>query len=163
VTVNCSGWDTHENLVLQLRDGYSGAQQGVGLLPTFDQAFAALLTDLQQSGLLEQTLVIALGEFGRTPKLNVRGGRDHWPRVFSAVLAGGGIPGGQIIGSSDSTGESPQDQPVTPRDLVATIYTLLGFDPNHTLTAPDGRPVPLVQDARPVAQLVPDTAGRANP
>ncbi|MFM8726575.1 MAG: DUF1501 domain-containing protein, partial [Planctomycetaceae bacterium] len=63
----------------------------------------------------------------------------------------------------DSTGESPQDQPVTPRDLVATIYTLLGFDPNHTLTAPDGRPVPLVQDARPVAQLVPDTAGRANP
>lgn len=163
VTVNCSGWDTHENLVLQLRDGYSGAQQGVGLLPTFDQAFAALLTDLQQSGLLEQTLVIALGEFGRTPKLNVRGGRDHWPRVFSAVLAGGGIPGGQIIGSSDSTGESPQDQPVTPRDLVASIYTLLGFDPNHTLTAPDGRPVPLVQDARPVAQLVPDTAGRANP
>jgi len=161
VTVNYTGWDTHENLVLQLQDGYSGAKQGVGLLPTFDQAFAALLTDLQQSGLLEQTLVIALGEFGRTPKLNVRGGRDHWPRVFSAVLAGGGIPGGQIIGSSDATGESPHDQPVTPRDLVATIYTLLGIDPNHTLTAPDGRPIPLVQDARPIAQLIPAPAGSA--
>lgn len=159
VTVNFTGWDTHENLVLQLRDGYSGAKQGVGLLPTFDQAFAALLTDLQQSGLLDQTLVIALGEFGRTPKLNVRGGRDHWPRVFSAVLAGAGISGGQIIGSSDRTGESPQDQPITPRDLVATIYTLLGFDPNHVLTAPDGRPIPLSQEARLIAQLLPKTPG----
>lgn len=159
VTVNFTGWDTHENLVLQLRDGYSGAKQGVGLLPTFDQAFAALISDLQQSGLLEQTLVVAVGEFGRTPKLNVRGGRDHWPRVFSAVLAGAGVPGGQVIGSSDRTGESPQDQPVTPRDLVATIYTLLGLDPGHVLTAPDGRPIPLVQDARPIAQLLPGAGG----
>jgi uncharacterized protein (DUF1501 family) len=159
VTVNFTGWDTHENLVLQLRDGYSGAKQGVGLLPTFDQAFAALISDLQQSGLLEQTLVVAVGEFGRTPKLNVRGGRDHWPRVFSAVLAGAGVPGGQVIGSSDRTGESPQDQPVTPRDLVATIYTLLGLDPGHVLTAPDGRPIPLVQDARPIAQLLSGAGG----
>ena len=159
VTVNFTGWDTHENLVLQLRDGYSGAKQGVGLLPTFDHAFAALLTDLQQSGLLDHTLVVALGEFGRTPKLNVRGGRDHWPRVFSAVLAGAGVPGGQVIGSSDRTGESPLDQPITPRDLVATIYTLLGFDPDHVLTAPDGRPIPLTQQAQPIAQLLPGTAG----
>jgi uncharacterized protein (DUF1501 family) len=159
VTVNFTGWDTHENLVLQLRDGYSGAKQGVGLLPTFDHAFAALLTDLQQSGLLDHTLVVALGEFGRTPKLNVRGGRDHWPRVFSAVLAGAGVPGGQVIGSSDRTGESPLDQPITPRDLVATIYTLLGFDPDHVLTAPDGRPISLTQQAQPIARLLPGTAG----
>lgn len=154
VTVNFTGWDTHENLVLQLREGYSGAKQGVGLLPTFDQAFSALLTDLKQCGLLESTLVVALGEFGRTPKLNVRGGRDHWPRVFSAVLAGGGVPGGQVVGSSDRTGESPLDQPVTPRDLAATIYTLLGIDPEEVLTAPDGRPIPLVQDAAPIPQLL---------
>lgn len=155
VTVNFTGWDTHENLVLQLREGYSGAKQGVGLLPTFDQAFAALLTDLKQTGLLESTLVVALGEFGRTPKLNVRGGRDHWPRVFSAVLAGAGIPGGQVIGSSDRYGESPLDHPVTPRDLAASIYTLLGLDPQHILTAPDGRPIPLVQDATVITQLLP--------
>lgn len=161
VTVNFTGWDTHENLVLQLKEGYSGARQGVGLLPTFDQAFAALITDLQNRGLLETTLVVALGEFGRTPKLNVRGGRDHWPRVFSAVLAGAGIPGGQLIGSSDRSGESPADQPVTPRDLAATIYTLLGIDPQHILTAPDGRPVPIVTDATAIAQLIPGNLGAA--
>lgn len=159
VTVNFTGWDTHDNLVLQLKEGYSGAKQGVGLLPTFDQAFAALINDLNNCGLLETTLVVALGEFGRTPKLNVRGGRDHWPRVFSAVLAGAGIPGGQLIGCSDRSGESPADQPITPRDLAATIYTLLGIDPQHLLTTPDGRPVPIVQDATAIAQLLPGHSG----
>lgn len=162
VTVNFPGWDTHDNLVLQLRDGYSGAREGVGLLPTFDQAFAALLTDLQQSGLLQHTLVVAVGEFGRTPKLNTRGGRDHWPRVFSAVLAGAGIAGGQVIGASDRTGESPLDQPVTPRDLAATIYTLLGLDPQQILNTPDGRPIPLTQDGQPIAQLLPTASGTAS-
>ena len=162
VTVNFPGWDTHDNLVLQLRDGYSGAREGVGLLPTFDQAFAALLTDLQQSGLLQHTLVVAVGEFGRTPKLNTRGGRDHWPRVFSAVLAGAGIAGGQVIGASDRTGESPLDQPVTPRDLAATIYTLLGLDPQQRLNTPDGRPIPLTQDGQPIAQLLPTASGTAS-
>src|SRR5262245_40712830 len=107
VTVQYTGWDTHEGLVLRLRDGYTGAKVGVGLVPMFDLAFSALIGDLSQRGLLDETLVIAMGEFGRTPKLNSRGGRDHWPRVFSVVLAGGGVRGGQVIGSSDRVGEGP--------------------------------------------------------
>jgi len=154
VTVVNPGWDTHDGLVLHLRDGYSGARQGVGLVPTFDLGFAALIADLSERGLLESTLVIAMGEFGRTPKLNPRGGRDHWPRVFSAVLAGGGIRGGQIVGASDRMGESPLDQPVTPADLALTIYRALGIDPALELTTPDGRPIPLIREGRPVPGLL---------
>lgn len=145
VTVNYTGWDTHADLVLQLESGYSGAQPGVGLIPTFDLGFSALLRDLEERGLLETTLVIAMGEFGRTPKLNAQGGRDHWPRVFSVVLAGAGIRGGQVIGSSDRNGESPAEQPITPRDLAFSVYTLLGLNPSTELMTPDGRPVPLNQ------------------
>ncbi len=154
VSVFNTGWDTHNSLVLRLRDGYSGAKVGVGLLPIFDQGFSALIEDLSASGLLEETLVIAMGEFGRTPKLNTAGGRDHWPRVFSAVLAGGGVSGGQVIGSSDRVGESPRDNPVTPNDLARTIYTLLGVDPDHELMTSDGRPVPVNQGGRVIRQLV---------
>jgi hypothetical protein len=153
VSVMNTGWDTHEGLVLQLRDGYSGAKVGVGLIPTFDQAFSTLINDLSERGLLDETLVIAMGEFGRTPKLNTRGGRDHWPRVFSAVLAGGGVPGGQVIGASDRVGESPRDNPVTPNDLARTIYTLLGVDPNRELHTADGRPVPINQGGKIVKEL----------
>ncbi len=155
VSVVNTGWDTHENLVLQLRDGYSGAKVGVGLLPTFDQAFAALLSDLDERGLLAQTLVIAMGEFGRTPKLNPRGGRDHWPRVFSVALAGGGVPGGQVIGASDRVGESPRERPVTPADLARTIYRLLGIDPDQELLTADGRPVPVNQGGTAIEELLP--------
>lgn len=154
VTVLNTGWDTHEGLVLQLRDGYSGAKVGVGLLPTFDLGFSALVEDLAERGLLDETLVIAMGEFGRTPKLNPRGGRDHWPRVFSVVLAGGGVTGGQVIGSSDRVGESPRDDAVTPNDLAHTIYTLLGIDPNHELRTADGRPVPVNQGGNLIRSLV---------
>lgn len=153
VSVLNTGWDTHDGLVLQLRDGYSGAKVGVGLLPTFDQAFAALVTDLQDRGLLDETLVIAMGEFGRTPKLNNRAGRDHWPRVFSAVLAGGGIRGGQVIGSSDRVGESPADNPITPADLARNIYTLLGVDPDRELHTSDGRPVQINQGGKLIREL----------
>jgi uncharacterized protein (DUF1501 family) len=118
---------------------------GVGLVPTFDLAFSALVENLAQEGLLDETLVVAMGEFGRTPKLNTRGGRDHWPRVFSVVLAGGGVRGGQVIGSSDRVGESPHEQPVTPADLAHSIYTLLGVDPSLELHTSDGRPVPVNQ------------------
>ncbi len=154
VSVTNTGWDTHENLVLRLRDGYSGAKVGVGLVPTFDQAFAALVSDLAARGLLDETLVIAMGEFGRTPKLNAQGGRDHWPRVFSVVLAGAGIPGGQVIGSSDRVGESPRDNPVTPNDLARSIYSLLGIDPDLELHTSDGRPVPVNQGGRLIRGLV---------
>ena len=91
--------------------------------------------------MLDETLVVVMGEFGRTPKLNAAGGRDHWPRVFSVALAGGGVKGGQVIGSSDSVGESPENRPVTPGDLVASIYQLLGIDPALELKTSDGRPI----------------------
>lgn len=154
VSVLNTGWDTHEGLVLHLRDGYSGAKVGVGLVPTFDQAYSALIEDLTQRNLLDETLVIVMGEFGRTPKLNTRGGRDHWPRVFSAVLAGGGVQGGQVVGSSDRVGESPRDNPVSPNDLARTIYTLLGVEPNHELLTSDGRPVPVNQGGQVIRQLI---------
>jgi hypothetical protein len=154
VTVQYTGWDTHDGLVLRLRDGYTGAKVGVGLVPTFDLAFATLIEDLSQRGLLDETLVIAMGEFGRTPKLNSRGGRDHWPRVFSAVLAGGGVRGGQVIGASDRVGESPHDNAVTPSDLAHTIYSLLGIDPSLELHTPDGRPVSVNQGGRFIRGIV---------
>lgn len=153
VTVQFPGWDTHDNLKLALRDGYSGAKEGVGLLPTFDQGYSALIEDLDRIGILDETLVVVMGEFGRTPKLNTRGGRDHWPRVFSVAIAGGGVIGGQTIGASDRIGESPRDQPVTPADLAFSIYRLLGVDPDHELITPDGRPIPLVQGGKWIPQL----------
>ena len=108
VTVNYPGWDTHDNLYTRLEGGLHRREVPVGLIPSLDLALSALLDDLSDRGLLDETLVVVMGEFGRTPKLNTQGGRDHWPRVFSVLLAGGGVPGGQVIGSSDATGESPQ-------------------------------------------------------
>jgi len=154
VTVHSSGWDTHQNLVRDLREGYAGADPGVGLIPTFDRGFAALIQDLADSGRLDETLVVAMGEFGRTPKINPQGGRDHWPRVFSAVIAGGGVRGGQVLGASDRVGESPAEQPITPKDLAFSIYSLLGLDPQHELLTPDGRPVPLNQGGQLIQGLV---------
>ena len=153
VTVNNPGWDTHGDLVLRLKEGYAGAKVGVGLIPTFDLAFAALVSDLADRGLLDETLVIAMGEFGRTPKVNTARGRDHWPRVFSIALAGGGIRGGQVFGTSDRVGESPADKPVTPADLAATIFTLLGVSPSKELHTSDGRPVAVNQGGKVIREL----------
>ena len=94
-----------------------------------------------------------MGEFGRTPKINAQGGRDHWPNVFSVMLAGGGVQGGQIIGSSDSLGEFPKEHPVTPSDLAATIYTLLGINPALELHTNDGRPVRVAPDGAKVIDV----------
>ncbi|HIA61374.1 MAG TPA: DUF1501 domain-containing protein [Planctomycetaceae bacterium] len=143
VTVNYKGWDTHNDLMTRLKDGYAGAKTPVGLIPSLDLALSALIQDLKQQGMLDDTLVVVMGEFGRTPKLNTNGGRDHWPRVFSALLAGGGVQGGQIIGASDRTGESPKDNPITPADLAASIYHVLGINPAAQLSTRDGRPVRL--------------------
>ncbi|HJQ80568.1 MAG TPA: DUF1501 domain-containing protein [Lacipirellulaceae bacterium] len=154
VSVQNTGWDTHDGLITRLKEGYAGAKIGVGLIPTFDQAFAALIADLSERGMLDDTLVIAMGEFGRTPKLNTAGGRDHWPRVFSVVLAGGGVSAGQVIGESDRFGESPNDRPVTPNDLARTIYTLLGVDPERELHTADGRPVRINQGGEVIRELL---------
>ena len=155
VTVNHHGWDTHDNLYTRLKDGYTGAKIGVGLIPSLDLALSALIDDLRDRRLLDETLIVVMGEFGRTPKINTAGGRDHWPRVFSVALAGGGVRGGQVIGASDATGESPADRPVTPADLVCTIYTLLGLDPASQLQTETGRPVTLAaDDARVIQELL---------
>ncbi|MEM7477403.1 MAG: DUF1501 domain-containing protein, partial [Planctomycetota bacterium] len=155
VTVNNKGWDTHADLVTRLKDGYVGAKTPGGLIPSLDQAFSGLIEDLRERGLLDETLVLVMGEFGRTPKLNVQGGRDHWPRVFSIAMAGGGVQGGQVYGSSDSVGESPEDNPVTPSDLVATVFELLGLSPSHELKTKDGRPVLLTPpEARVIRELI---------
>ena len=154
VTVNNPGWDTHENAYTRLKEGFTGALHPVGLIPSLDLALSSLLDDLSDRGLLDETLVVVMGEFGRTPKLNTDGGRDHWPRVFSAVLAGAGVPGGQVVGASDAIGEGPVERPVTPSDLAATIYTLLGIDPHQLLYTPDGRPVQVNRDGHVIEELV---------
>jgi Protein of unknown function (DUF1501) len=120
--------------------------------PNFDTAFTQLVTDLDQRGLLERTLVIATGEFGRTPKLNCNGGRDHWPGVWTTIFAGGGVKGGQAIGSSDAIGSEPKDRPVHARDIPATIFRALGIGADATIPGPDGQPV-WVYEGRPVTEL----------
>jgi uncharacterized protein (DUF1501 family) len=122
------------------------------LCPMFDQAYTALLGDLEQRGLLRTTLVLALSEFGRTPYLNPRGGRDHWPGVWTVLFAGAGIRGGQVVGASDALGAEPKDRPVTPVEIAATVYQALGIDLSTRLPGPDGRPVPLVE-AAPIREL----------
>ncbi len=154
VTVNNIGWDTHQNLYTRLKEGYTGAKVPVGLVPTLDQAVAALVDDLGERGLLDETLIVVMGEFGRTPKLNTDAGRDHWPRAFSVLLAGGGIKGGVVLGESDRVGESPKERPVTPADLACTIYTLLGIDPATELHTSDGRPVRVNQGGQVLGELV---------
>lgn len=151
VTVTDRGWDTHEALFNRLKEGYTGGS--VGKIPSLDVAYSALLDDLAERGLLDSTLVIVMGEFGRTPKLNPAGGRDHWPRAFSVVLAGGGLRGGIVVGQSDARGESPADRPVTPEDLACTIYHTLGIDPRREFHTSDGRPV-LVNTGSVIEELV---------
>ena len=112
--------------------------------PMYDQAYSALIEDLEQRGLLEDTLVCNLAEFGRTPRVNPAGGRDHWPQCFSVYFAGGGVQGGQVVGASDPNGGFPAERAVDPSNVVATIYHSLGLDLDTTLPGPNGRPFPLV-------------------
>lgn len=133
------------------------ADIGNGLPPALadvDQAFAALLSDLAERGLLARTLVLLTTEFGRTPRLNADGGRDHWPRVFSVVLAGGGVRGGMVFGSSNASGAEPERDPVRPADLAATVFAQLGIDPTKRLLAPGNRPIDLVRDGHVLTGLL---------
>jgi hypothetical protein len=141
VTVDLRWWDTHVLGFDSLRRGF---------LPRFDQAYSALISDLKQRGLLETTLVVAWGEFGRTPRVNNDAGRDHYPNVFSAALAGGPIPGGRVLGSSDGKGAFPKTQPKTPQDVLATIYRHLGVDPTRQYVNSAGRPISVLPSGTPL-------------
>lgn len=145
VTVSSDDWDHHQNLYPRLRAGE--------MLPAFDRAFAALVDDLAQRGRLDSTLVVFLTEFGRTPKINTMQGRDHWSRVFSVVLAGGGVRGGQVIGASDVEGSAPKHRPVTPEDVAHTVYVLLGLDPEKELPATSGRRIAVVRGGQFIREL----------
>jgi len=123
------------------------------LLPTFDQALAALLTDLDERGLLSETLVVAMGEMGRTPLGNAQGGRGHWSTLFPVVLAGAGVRGGTVYGTSDKDAAYPIDHPTTPEDLAATIYEALGINPDLRVQDSQGRPVPIVEGGKPVRAI----------
>src|SRR5690606_31532215 len=123
VTIMDGGWDHHKDI----RDAMRGR------LPEVDQAVATLIRDLDRRGLLENTLVVMSTEFGRTVRLNQDGGRDHWPKAFSVMMAGGGIKAGVIHGQTDARGGEPTEKPVSPEDLAATLYTQLGIDPTKTL------------------------------
>ena len=138
-------WDAHGRRPFSTLDDYRRT-----LLPTLDLAVSALIDDLQGRGLLDSTLIVATGEFGRNPKLNEWGGRDHWPTVWTALLAGGGLPGGQVIGASDAHAAEPYERPVAPVDLTATIYRVLGIDPTLVLSTPDGASLAIAPDARPL-------------
>ena len=120
--------------------------------PPFDLAFSTLLTDLDQRGLLGSTLVVATGEFGRTPYLNANGGRDHWAGCWTALVAGGGVRGGRVVGASDRLGGEPTERPVTPQELVATIFHALGVPHTATIPGPTGEPV-AVYPGQPIAEL----------
>ena len=123
------------------------------LLPGFDQAFSSLVTDLAERGLLDETLVVAVGEMGRTPNATGKWGRNHWSTLFPAVLAGGGVRGGAVYGRSDKNAAFAIDKPVRPEDLAATIFTSLGIDPEMRVADAQGRPVPLVDGAKPLVEL----------
>ena len=124
------------------------------VVPNFDQAFSTLLQDLSDRGLLETTLITAMGEFGRTPKINPAGGRDHHPGVWTILMGGGPVKGGRIVGESDEFGYAPKSRPVTPAEVAATIYQGLGFDPHHDLPGPQNRPLPLADyNVQPIKEL----------
>jgi uncharacterized protein (DUF1501 family) len=131
---NQGGWDTHAK--------HNESAKGF-LMPMMDRAFSALVTDLEVRGLLDETLVVWFGEFGRTPKFNGNGGRDHWGHVFSLALAGGGIRGGVVYGASDRNGAYPSDGRVEPRDLIATVFRCLGYEPDTEMRDTEGRPLPV--------------------
>ncbi len=155
VTVHLGGWDHHWDL----QKSYER------LLPQVDALVATLFTDLADRGLLDTTLVMLCGEFGRTPKMNDGGnggpagsmgtpGRDHWGDAMFCLMGGGGVKGGQIVGSTDSKGTAPKSRPVTPSNIHATVYKVLGIDPKLQLLDPSGRPVPVLDDPEPIDELL---------
>lgn len=144
VTVNSAGWDHHADIFKSLDRR----------LPEFDNALSALIEDLDARGLLETTLVVAMGEFGRTPKINDKAGRDHWGHAASLVFAGGGIAPGRVIGQTDDQGAHVVDRPASPAEVAATIYHAIGVDPSRHLMTPENRPVAILDEGSPIAELL---------
>ncbi len=144
VSLSYGAWDTHTyHFRTTLRQ-----------LPPFDQALGALISDLDERGMLDSTMVVVCTEFGRTPMVNAGAGRDHWPRVFSTILAGGGIKRGFVYGASDAIAAEPKENPVTPEDLAKTIYHQLGIEPTKELMAPGDRPLEIVDGGQVVKELI---------
>jgi len=145
VEVTLDGWDTHQNNFERVKE----------LSQTLDAAFATLLADLKERGLLESTLVVCQGEFGRTPKINSNTGRDHWPQSWAVALAGGGIKTGQAVGKTNADGMAVEDRPVTVPDLIATVAKAVGIDPQKQNMSNVGRPIRVADpDAKPIAELL---------
>lgn len=144
VTLTYGGWDMHNNIEGGIR----------GQLPAFDQGFAALIEDLDDRGMLDSTLVCVTSEFGRTPKINANAGRDHWPKVFSTILAGGGIKRGIVYGSSNATASEPEDNALHVEDWAATIYNRLGIVADKELMAPGDRPIEIVDGGKVIQDLI---------
>ncbi len=144
VSIEHGHWDTHRENTRSLRDL---------LVPSVDRGVPALLNDLDRRGLLDSTLVVVTSEFGRTPRINVMAGRDHWPNVFSIAMAGGGLKRGVVVGASDKIGASVADRPITPPDMAATILAALGIKPDTLLYTPLGRPVELANGGKAVAEV----------
>jgi hypothetical protein len=144
VTLTYGGWDLHGGITAGTRSQ----------LPQFDQAFATLITDLQSRGLLDSTLIMVSSEFGRTPKINATAGRDHWPKVFSVVLAGGGIKKGLVYGKSDPTASEPDEDGLTVEDLAHTVYHCLGIDADKKLMSPGDRPIDIVREGKTRKELL---------
>ena len=145
VTVNAGGWDTHANNFEALKKTK---------LPQFDVAWAGLMQDMHRRGLLENTLVLVWGEFGRTPRINKDAGRDHWPGALSVVMAGGGLKPGQAIGQSDAKGEYPKERPLSPEDVLSTMYGVLGIDKTIDYLNEASRPVKILNGGEPIKELV---------
>ena len=143
VTINSGGWDHHSKI-------WDGLER---MLPDFDRGFSALINDMHARGLLDDTLVVAMGEFGRTPKINKDVGRDHWAPAASLLFAGAGVQPGKIIGATDKDGSQVTDNPIAPADVAFTVLDSLGIDPRKQLRTPDGRPVEILDEGRRVEEL----------
>jgi uncharacterized protein (DUF1501 family) len=144
VTVYSGGWDHHTKLF----EAYKGKN-----VKQMDAGVAALIGDLDQRGLLDNTMVLLLGEFGRTPKVNKDAGRDHWPHAMSVLMAGAGVPRGQVVGATDGKGYYAAENVFRPEDFAASLYTKMGIDPNQVLHTNTGRPIQLVNNGRMIKEL----------
>lgn len=144
VTVDCRWWDTHDDNFWSLKNGF---------LPPWDMAYSALIEDLERTGQLEKTMVVAWGEMGRTPRVNATAGRDHWSRVFSVAMAGGGIRGGRVVGSSDKDAAEPKDNPKIAQDVLATLYRHLGVKTDVSYLDHFGRPLAVLPCGEPIREL----------